>query len=136
MPVLDTEALFGLRAGDSRHTATHRRLTLLTRRHALLYAPDSALLEFQLVLRAEEKPAGAIRSALLALKAKLLNYGIIEARTFDIGTLALQAEVEERYGLSYFDSLVAASAKALDGEIVSDDRAFDLVPGLKRVPLS
>lgn len=37
-----------------------------------------------------------------------------------------QAEIEEKKGLSYFDSLIAASALAVDGAIiVSDDSAFD-----------
>ena len=37
-----------------------------------------------------------------------------------------QAEIEEKKGLSYFYSLIAASALAVDGAIiVSDDSAFD-----------
>ncbi|RJS86589.1 type II toxin-antitoxin system VapC family toxin [Methanophagales archaeon] len=46
-----------------------------------------------------------------------------------------QTEIEEKYGLSYFDSLIAASAFKVDSAVVSDDSAFDRVQGLKRIPL-
>jgi len=38
--------------------------------------------------------------------------------------------------LSYFDSLIAASALALDDQVVSVGDSFDRVPGLRRIPLS
>ncbi|MEX2723476.1 MAG: PIN domain-containing protein, partial [Candidatus Freyarchaeota archaeon] len=55
-----------------------------------------------------------------------------------IGTYLIirQAEIEEKYGLSYFDSLIAASSLKLDGIVVSDDKAFDRVPNLKRIPIT
>ena len=132
MPVADTELIFALNPRDPRHESALRRI----REVRDLAVPDVAILEFQAVLRARGRPPSQVRVALLALRQVLSQHGIREVSTLSTATLAIQCELEERYGLSYFDSLLAASALALDGQIVSDDRAFDRVPGLKRIPLS
>jgi len=41
-----------------------------------------------------------------------------------------------QYNLSYFDSLIAASAMNIDNTIVSNDRVFDYIAGLKRIPIT
>jgi predicted nucleic acid-binding protein len=74
--------------------------------------------------------------ALLALYEVLKRNNVKEAKTLSLSLLAFQSEIEENYGLSYFDSLLAASALTLDRQVISDDYAFDKVPGLKRIPLS
>jgi len=74
--------------------------------------------------------------ALLALHEALKRNNVEEAKTLSLSLLAFQSEIEEKYGLSYFDSLIAASALKLDRQVISDDDAFDRVPNLKRIPLS
>ena len=74
--------------------------------------------------------------ALLAVSEALTRHGVVEVKTASSSLLAIQCELEEAYGLSYFDSLLAASALAVDQRIVSDDEAFDKVPQLNRIPLS
>ena len=73
--------------------------------------------------------------ALASLKQVFEENSIKEARTLGIGTILLQCEFEEKYGLSYFDSLIAASVFVLDRVIVSNDHAFDKVPDLARIPI-
>jgi predicted nucleic acid-binding protein len=70
----------------------------------------------------------AIDHILARNKVKIVN-------TIDINLFIRQAEIEEKHGLSFFDSLIAASALSVDGVIVSDNQDFDRVHGLKRVPL-
>ena len=89
-----------------------------------------------MVLRTQGRTPTAVRRVLLALRTKFAVYGIAETNTLGLDTLALQSELEEKYGLSYFDSLIAASARTVDSLIVSDDKAFDRVPGLTRIPLT
>jgi predicted nucleic acid-binding protein len=57
-------------------------------------------------------------------------------KTINANHLALQGEIEASHGLSYFDSLIAASAIILGEKIVTDDRTFDTVPNLLRIPLT
>ncbi|ABL79004.1 type II toxin-antitoxin system VapC family toxin [Thermofilum pendens] len=130
MPVVDTEFLFALSPGDPRHG---RALRLLSMKG--LKVPDTALLEFQVVLRARGRKPGEIAAAMNALKHVFKSYRVREVSTIGTELFVRQAELEEKYGLSYFDSMIAASALAVDGVIVSDDRAFDRVPGLRRIPL-
>jgi predicted nucleic acid-binding protein len=48
-------------------------------------------------------------------------------------TLYLASRLEGEAELEYFDAGVAAEALQLDGTVVSTDRAFDRVEGLKRI---
>ena len=98
--------------------------------------PDTALLEFRIVLRARGRSSKEIASAMTALKYVFESYRIKEASTISTKLFIKQAELEEKYGLSYFDSLIASSALLLDKIIVSDDKAFDKIPKLKRIPLN
>lgn len=132
MPVADTEVVFALNPRDHKH---RRALNVLDEIKGLL-VPDTAVLEFQVVLRARGRNPSEVKMALLAVNEALTRHLVREVRTMSSTLLAVQCELEEAYGLSYFDSLLAASALAVDRQVVSDDEAFDRVPELTRIPLS
>jgi len=132
MPVVDTEVIFALNPRDHKH---QEALRLLEGGRGLV-VPDTAVFEFQVVLRARGKSPLEVKMALLAVNEALFRHGVREVKTMSSSLLAIQCELEEVYGLSYFDSLLAASALAVDQRIVSDDEAFDKVPQLNRIPLS
>jgi predicted nucleic acid-binding protein len=132
MPVADTEVLFALNPRDPKHQYAIKKLEDLNN----ITVPDTSILEFQMVLRGRGRDVSQVRDALLAIHVFLRSMGVEEKRTIDISLLALQCELEEMYSLTYFDSLIVASALSLDGEIISNDRAFDEIPGLKKIPLS
>lgn len=131
MPVLDTEVLFAFNPNDKKHNAIPKILKMKG-----LKVPDTALLEFQMVLKARGKGNEEIREAMEALKFILSSNMIKEVKTISTDLFILQSEIEEKYGLSYFDSLIASSALMLDKVIVSDDKAFDKVSNLRRIPFS
>ncbi|MEM2144643.1 MAG: PIN domain-containing protein [Candidatus Jordarchaeaceae archaeon] len=131
MPVADTELLFALNPNDRKHSLALKALTINA-----LKVPDTALLEFQVVLRARGRKASEVASALEAVKYILEGKGVREVYTINTYLLIKQAEIEEKYELTYFDSLIAASALKLDGVVVSDDKAFDKVPNINRIPLT
>lgn len=132
MPVVDTEFLFALNPKDHKHQHAMKMLDSASD----LMMPDSAAIEYQAVLRSRGRSPAQTKLALLALHEALTRKKVKEAKTISTSLLAYQAELEEKYGLSFFDSLIAASALALDRKVVSDDQAFDRVPDLKRKPLS
>ena len=132
MPVADTEFLFALNPRDRKHQHAMRLLKEISE----LMVPDTAALEFQVVLRARGRNLSQVKMALLALHEALTRSNVEEAKTVSTSLLAFQSELEERYGLSYFDSLIAASALTLDRQVISDDDAFERAPNLKRIPLS
>jgi predicted nucleic acid-binding protein len=130
--VADTEFLFALNPRNHKHQHAMRLLKELRG----LKVPDTATLEFQIVLRARGRNPSQVKIALLALHEALTRNNVEEAKTISTSLLAFQSEIEDRYGLSYFDSLIAASALTLDRQVISDDDAFDKIPDLKRIPLS
>lgn len=132
MPVVDTEFLFALNPKDHKHQHAMKMLDSASD----LMMPDSAAIEYQAVLKSRGRSPAQTKLALLALHEALTRKKVKEAKTISTSLLAYQAELEEKYGLSFFDSLIAASALALDRKVVSDDQAFDRVPDLKRKPLS
>lgn len=133
MPVLDTEVIFGLNPNDKNHESTLKILNELSKKGDKIFVPDTAIFEFQSVLRGLNKKPAEIKLAVISLKQVFEDNNVEEAGTLGVGIIALQCEFEEKYGLSYFDSLIAASAFVLDRVIVSNDRAFDKIPGLARI---
>ena len=132
MPALDTEVLFAFDPRDKKHA---RVLKLLASAKGLS-APDVSLLEFQLVLRSRGRSPEERSEAISDVYTILSAHGVEEAKTIDSDLFALQCELESEYALTFFDSLIAASALSLDSSIVSDDEAFDSVPNLRRISLS
>ncbi|RLI89985.1 MAG: hypothetical protein DRO65_03605 [Candidatus Altiarchaeales archaeon] len=131
MPVADTEVLFALRPTDRKHHAVIKLLRTLPN----VVVPDTALLEFELVLRGKGLPDGDVMKALELIKRILGQLGISQVKTLDIDLLIQHNKIMMDYGLSFFDSLIAASALSLDKVVISDDRDFDKVPGLKRIAI-
>jgi len=87
-------------------------------------------------LKSRGRSADEIRRALLALKRIMLNYEVNEVKTIDVVMLLQHLELMGKYNLSFFDSLIASSALTVDGIVVSDDKSFNLVEGLKRIPVT
>ncbi len=132
MPVIDTEVLFALNPNDSKH---QHALNLFKEAIALI-VPDTAILEFQMVLRGRGTSVSDTKLALVALHEVLNVNKVREANTIGTTLLAFQCDLEERDHLSYFDSLIAASALTLDHSLVSDDEAFQKIPDLTLIPLT
>lgn len=128
--------LFALNPKDQFHRRALRQLTELREKQHNLHVPDTAILEFQVVLRSVDTKPEVVGRAMLALRRALQINGVTEAPTLSTELLARQCEIEQKHDLTYFDSLIAASALSLDRTIISDDDAFDRVPSITRISLS
>ena len=91
--------------------------------------PASALMEYELVLRSRGYDEARIREDIQAFK-RIDNVREIPLNS-DI--LLAASSLREQHGLSYFDSLHAASALLHDGIIISVDECYRRVPGLKAI---
>lgn len=136
MPVLDTDVLFALNPKDNKHGAALKLLSELQKRNKGILVADTTTFEFIAVLRSVNKKAPIIRAAILAIRKIIETVKGEEVNTICSDLLANQCTIEERFGLTFFDSLIAASTLNLDGELVSDDKAFDRISGIRRIPLS
>jgi len=131
LPVLDTVVLFG--AGDPRDPAHEKSRAYLARlAEPTYYLAGFALFEFDIVMKSRgfSHRERTLRHALLAL-----DYPASASKVIALSptTIFLAAEIEGEEGTDYFDAGVAAEPKALDGLVVSTDRAFDKLQGVKRI---
>ncbi len=98
--------------------------------------PDIALLELEITLRSRGRSVSQIKKTLMSLKKIFFDYDIHEVSVLGTDTILLHLDLMEEHKLSYFDSLIAVSAINIDGTIVSDDKVFDYIEGLKRIPIT
>ncbi len=132
MPVLDTAVLFAAAdPADKRHKDAVARLSSVGGR---ILVATASFLEFDLVLKSNGYTPSRRRDE---LKRMMDEFPKIDSAIRPVGpsTIYLAADIEAGYRLDYFDSLIAAEALAFDGELVSSERDFDVIPGLKRIPL-
>ena len=131
MPVLDTVVLFGaVDPKDTTHDKSKRYLTRLSQPD--YYLAGFAILEFDIVMKSRglDHRERMLRHALLA---KDYPASTDKVRPVSPTTLYLAAKIEGEERTDYFDAGVAAEAKALDGGVVSTDRVFDKLKGIKRL---
>ena len=123
--------LFG--AADPKDPAHGRSIAYLARLgEPGFYLAGFALIEFDIVMKSRGLTyrERMVRHALLAR-----DYPLTKTRSKAVSPeilyLAARTEGEDR--IDYFDAGVAAEAKVLDGHVVSTDRVFDRLHGVKRV---
>jgi len=131
MPILDTVVLFGCADSKDRH---HERAVkhLQTISESTTYLATLALMEFDVVLKSR---GIGFENRMMKHAALIRDYPNIEDKVAGLtpSTFYLAAKLEDEAGLEYFDAGIAAEALQLDGKIISTDKAFDNVEGLKRI---
>jgi predicted nucleic acid-binding protein len=131
LPVLDTVVLFGaVDPEDSAHEKSKRFLGRLGEPD--YYLASFAMLEFDIVMKSRGF-SHVQRMLQHALLAKDYPLSTVKVRPLSPTILYLAARIEGEEGTDYFDAGVAAEAKSLDGMVVSTDRIFDKLEGLKRI---
>jgi len=131
LPVLDTVVLFGAaNPKDPYHKKSAEYLARLT--EPGYYVAGFALFEFDIVMKSR---GFSLRDRMLrhALLARDYRASTSKARALSPTTLYLAIDIEGTQRIDYFDAGVAAEAKALDGTVVSTDRVFDNLNGVKRI---
>ncbi|HID37905.1 MAG TPA: type II toxin-antitoxin system VapC family toxin [Calditrichaeota bacterium] len=127
MPILDTVVLFAAAdSKDSRHSKAMKYL----RANRETYLASFALLEFDIVLKSRGFSADE-RMELQALLTK--DYPQIKVHQLTPQTLYFTAMIERNYQLEYFDAGVAAETLQHDATVISTDKSFEKVKGLKRI---
>ena len=128
MPVIELDMLVALvNPRDRLHELADRLFSKIAAGKVKAAVASSALLEYELLLRSRGYPEHEIRRDISAFRSLLPDVPITSE------VIVRASEVRERYGLTYFDSLHAASAMTADGVIVSTDRDYERVENLKAV---
>ena len=131
MPVVETEFLLALRAGDRKHRAA---LAVFDRYPALELCA-AAFLETAWLLRSKGKPPPEISLALSILEAELESRNVAEIAV-TASQIGRAHEILSRHGLTFFDALILANAEqSRDRRLISNDASFDSTGTVQRIPL-
>ncbi|MDK2465101.1 MAG: PIN domain-containing protein [Candidatus Korarchaeota archaeon] len=128
MPLIELDILLAFINRSDKHHEVASRVIEASISDESYYLSSVALIEMSLIYRS--------RSMELELEEDLrLLLSLFDGRTTHLTPLeAMRAVwIRRKYGLSFFDSLNAASAMSLDSTIVSFDEAYDDVEGLRRI---
>jgi len=132
MPILDTAVLFAAADRQDKFHASSRRHLEQGPLGTML--GTFALVEFDLVLKSRGYSAEG-RSELMTMLMTDFPMTSSAVHPISPSTLMVSARLEDKFKLDYFDALLAGEAMELDGAIISSDREFDAISGLRRIPL-
>ncbi len=131
MPILELDMMIAfVNSADTLHKLASEVFDKVVRGELENAAiPCSAYMEYELALRSRGYDEEEIRLDLESFRS-MRNLGEVPL-TPEI--LLEASRLRSRYRLSYFDSLHAASALAHDKVIISVDKAYQKIPGLRIV---
>lgn len=131
MPVIELDMLIAfVNPLDKRHAmADELFVKIRNRRIKNVSAATSAYLEYELVHKSRGYGESEIRTDLEMFRI-FPNLG---EKDLSLNTLIKASELRETYGLSFFDSMHAATAMLADQRIISTDKTYDRVAGLIRL---
>jgi len=131
MPVIELDMLIALvNKADKLHSIAVRIFDeIVNGRLGNVVVPTSAYMEYELVLKSKGYSEDTVSSDIEAFR-RIRNLGEIPL-TSEI--IVKASELRRKYYITYFDSLHAASALSHDKTIISTDRVYREIPGLKAI---
>ncbi len=129
MPIIELDMLIAfVNKADKLHSIAVRIFeAIISGRLGNVAVPTSAYMEYELVLKSRGYSEDTILSDIDAFR-KIRNLGEVPLTS---EVLIKASELRKKYGITYFDSLHAASALLHDKKIISKDRAYREIRELK-----
>ncbi len=129
MPLIENDVVFGfLNSLDPKFKSVDRIFTKIRSGSLKVSLSSVALVEMELVYRSEGREDALLKD--MAALASIPNT-VFEPLTPDVALSAVF--LRQTFNLGFFDSHYAATALKIDASIISFDRAYDAVKGLKRI---
>ncbi len=131
MAVIELDMLIGLvNSKDPLHNIASKFFDeVASGRYEKVYIASSAYLEYELVLRSRGLDLKTIYRDIESFR----NIRNIDEAPLSSEVILKSIELRDRYSLTFFDSLHAATAIKLDGVIISTDKAYSRVKELKHI---
>lgn len=129
MPLIENDVIFAyLNELDPNFSVAERIFRKISSGSISVSISSVALVEMELIYRSENREEALLRD--MAALAALPN-ATFESLTPNVALSAVY--LRQTFGLSFFDSHYAATALNLDKAILSFDRSYERVKGLKRL---
>ncbi|KPV62057.1 MAG: PIN domain protein [Candidatus Bathyarchaeota archaeon BA1] len=131
MPVIELDMLIAFVNPLDKHHAITSNLFMKIRDRQIknVSTTASAYLEYQLIHKARGYGESEIRRDLEMFRV-FPNLG---ERNLSLNILIKASELRDKYGLSFFDSLHAATAMLTDQKVISSNQTYDRIAGLVRL---
>lgn len=132
MPLIETDTIYAfINKNDIYHTYAYNIMNKIN--DELLNAKFSSvcLIELQLIYKSKE-----IEYEFETDIIELQRINNIDWVNLDVSSSLTAIHLRKKYNLSFFDSLHVGIAINLDKQIISQDKTYDDIAGLRRIPLT
>ena len=132
MPLIETDLLYSfLNANDVNHKFANNIILQVNSGELAVKFSSVSLIELQLIYKSKN-----IEYEFELDLVELQRIKNIEWAQLDTISSLTAIHLRKKYNLSFFDSLHVGIAINLDKQIISQDKEYDRITGLKRIPLN
>ena len=132
MPLIETDLLYSfLNANDINHKFANNIILQVNSGELAVKFSSVSLIELQLIYKSKKIEYEFELDLVELQRIKNIEWALLDT----ISSLTA-IHIRKKYDLSFFDSLHVGIAINLDKQIISQDREYDNIAGLKRIPLN
>ena len=132
MPLIETDLLYSfLNANDINHTFANNIILQVNSGDLAVKFSSVSLIELQLIYKSKNIEYEFELDLVEFQRIKNIEWALL-----DIISSLTAIHLRKKYNLSFFDSLHVGIAINLDKQIISQDKEYDRITGLKRIPLN
>ena len=132
MPLIETDTLYSfLNANDINHKFAETIILRVNNGELNVKFSSVLLIELQLIYKSKGIECEFELDLVELQRIKNIEWALLDA----ISSLTA-IHLRKKYNLSFFDSLHVGIAITLDKQIISQDKEYDKIIGLQRIPLT
>lgn len=132
MPLVETDTIYAfLNKNDAYHEFADTIFNMINDGKLTVKISSVSLIEMQLIYKSKE-----IEYEFEMDLIDLQRINNIDWAPLDVVSSLTAIHLRKKYELSFFDSLHVGIAIKLDKQIISHDKIYDNIAGLKRIPLT
>jgi len=132
MPLIETDTIYSfLNKNDPLHKYADTIFNMINDGKLTVKISSVSLIEMQLIYKSKD-----IKYEFEMDLIDLLRIKNIDWAPLNVTSVLTAIHLRKKYELSFFDSLHVGIAFNLDKQIISNDKIYDNIAGLKRIPLA
>lgn len=136
MFAIETEFLFSLDPENRFNKKVAQILDLAKHKKIRVICLASGFLEAIFVLKSRGMKESAIRSVMAAMISKLKKSAVDTIEPITMKALLGSLVMRERYVITFYDAMHASMALNASAVLISNDKVYDNIRGIKRVSFS
>lgn len=132
MPLIETDTIYAfLNKNDAYHEFADTIFNMINDGKLSVKISSVSLIELQLIYKSKEIEYEFEMDLIDLQRINNINWA-----SLDVTSSLTAIYLRKNYELSFFDSLHIGIAINLDKQIISQDKIYDKIPGLKRISLT